>query len=209
LAVDLDPLRPDGRRDAWRGRRKQHIDIPEQVGRTQREPTAHALRLLHPCRRQQCAGQETVARQRFEIARAAAQVGQVQRAAFGIADDEGRGARACHFGEFDAACRAQRVRDSRDGVARFGPGVIVKVAVQYGDSQATDAERERFDGWLRRSRQAARVVRIEALNGVIDQRQVHRTACKRPEMVETRDEGIAAVARQPAKGGLQPEDAAQ
>jgi hypothetical protein len=81
LAVDLQPLGADDRRDAGRGRRDQHVDRLEGARQLPREPVPHPLRLHDPGGGQQRTGEEAVARQRLEILRALAQVGQVQRRA--------------------------------------------------------------------------------------------------------------------------------
>jgi hypothetical protein len=56
---------------------------------------------------------------------------------------------------------------------------------------------------------AGRVGRISALHCVISARKIIDGAGERPEMVEARDKGKAAGARQPAEGGLQPEHATE
>ena len=69
---------------------------PKAACHLAREPRAHALRLHHPGRRQQGAGEEAVARQRLEVVGAGPEVVQVQCGAFGVGDEEGRGARGRH-----------------------------------------------------------------------------------------------------------------
>ena len=68
---------------------------------------------------------------------------------------------------------------------------------------------EARQGGFRRAARADRVLRVGALHGVVGQRQIAHRARHRPDVVEARDEGERARARQPAVGGLQPEQAAE
>jgi hypothetical protein len=129
----------------------------------------------------------------------------VQRAAFGIGDQERRGARA--------RLRAARRRDARQRRATRRPRARSGRAMLANQPPSAAMRRPS----MRRDRSPRRLAAastqpvgaVEALHRVVGEREVARAARERAEVVEAGDERIAAVARQPAVGRLQAEDAAQ
>ena len=186
LAVDLEPLGADCRRDARRGRRDQDVDVAQQLGDARREPAAHALRLHHPRRRQQRAGEEAVARQRLEVggARGAGRAGA--GCAFGVGDEERGGARARRPRAARRASRAPSASATRATAAR------ASASAARGNSRRAPrcAARRRAAASVRRRRldrprsTHAGSCAIGALHRVVDEREVARRARERPEVIE-------------------------
>src|ERR1700690_622855 len=123
-------------------------------------------------------------------------------------DDEGRRAGALRFRNLDIAVGAERSRHPVNGVTGLA-AVALEIAGGDGDAQTMrpllQNRSDRFD----RAAGAGWIFGIESLHGVIGEREIARGARERSEMIEAGDKRKRAGARQPAKGRLQAENAAQ
>ncbi len=94
-------------------------------------------------------------------------------------------------------------------IERLARDVVLEPAAEDAGPERRRRRAERVQDRLGRTVRAGGIERIGTLQGVVGQGQVGHRAREGAGMVEAVDEGIDALARQPAEGGLEAEHAAQ